>query len=81
MTKNHGTAVVALLVVLAAIMIHRSYVHKAGPTRIEYRATEAPTIDLGALQRAGDEGWNCTPIPIFEGTAHHYVMFCRREVH
>ncbi len=79
MTKNHGVAIVALLALLAVLFVHRSYIRKPEPLRFEYRATEAPAIDLAALQRAGAEGWNCTAIPIVEGANHHFIMFCKRE--
>jgi hypothetical protein len=80
MTKTHGVAIIALLAILIVVLVHRSYIRRADAPRFEYRATESPVIDLAALRRAGDEGWNCSPIPIFEGDHHHYVLFCRREI-
>ena len=81
MTRSHGTAIVVLLVLMVAMIAYRSFAPHGGTPRFEYRATEMPAIDVAALQRAGDEGWSCNPIVVTEATGHHFVMFCRREMH
>jgi len=80
MTKSQGYWCMALLAALLVIAVHVGYIRKRALPKYEYRATEGEKVDLGSLQSAGTDGWDCAVVPAFEGTAHHYIVLCKRPL-
>lgn len=72
--------IIALLAVMLAIVVHRTYLRKSTQTRWEYKADEGEKIDLQSLQSAGADGWDCAIVPTSDGTTRRYIVLCKRPV-
>ena len=80
MSKTQATAILVLLVSLLAVAIHVGYLRKRVAAKFEYRAAEGEKIDLGSLQTAGADGWDCSVVPVVEPTSKRFLMVCKRPM-
>lgn len=81
MTRSQATILIALLAAVLAVVVHAAYLHKPTSPRYEYKLIVGDKIELGQLQTAGDDGFDCfAPVAIAGdgGKAAGYVIVCKR---